>query len=97
MAISLLLLAVLEQHGCSEDERHVYANDTECTGEDRVEEGVGEAHEGGHAADVCGCCDGGGTHAVRDEEGRCAVVVAAAVELYLVRIHSILPFSGHNN
>lgn len=96
MAVSLLLLAVLEQHCCGEDERYVDAYDSERAGEDRVEEGVGEGDEGGHATNVSSCCESSRTCGVRDESGRCAVVVAAAVELFPVSIfHSRPHFASY--
>ena len=88
VAISLFLLAVLEKHGGSEDERYVDTYDTEGSCEDDVEEVVCEAHEWGHAADVRCCYEGSRADGVRDEERwRCGVVVAAAVELLPISIH----------
>jgi hypothetical protein len=89
MAIPLLLLAILEQHGRGEDKRHVDTNDTECSREDGVKEGVGEAHKGGDATDIRGGCEGVRAGGVGDEEWwGGGVVVAAAVELYHVSIPS---------
>ena len=95
MAIPLLLLAILEQHGHGEDKRHVDTNDTECSREYGVQEGVGKVHKGGDAANVRGSCEGVRAGGVEDEEWwGGGAVVAAAVELYRVSIPSspILPF-----
>jgi len=89
VAIPLLLLAILEKHGHGEDKRHVDTNDTECSREYGVQEGVGKVHKGGDTANVRGSCEGVRAGGVGDEEWwGGGVVVAAAVELYLVSIPS---------
>jgi hypothetical protein len=89
MAIPLFLLAILEQHGCGEDEGYVDADDTEGSREDGVQESVSEGNEGRDAANVCGGCEGVWAGGIGDEEGGWGgrVVVAAAVELYHLSIH----------
>ncbi len=56
--ISLLLFAILEKHGCCEDENYVNTDNTEGTGENHIEEKIGVFREGCYAADL-GCSDEG--------------------------------------
>lgn len=86
MSISLLLLAVLEQHSRGENERNVDTDDAKCAREDRVQEGVGEGRKGADAADVRGSRESRRACGVWDEGRGSAVSVAAAVELFLVSI-----------
>jgi hypothetical protein len=41
MTVSLLLLSVLEQHGCGEDQSDVDTYNSKCAGEDQIQEVVG--------------------------------------------------------
>ena len=52
VAVAFLLLAGLEQHCGCENKSDVYADDTECTREDGIEEGVGKRGKGTNAADL---------------------------------------------
>ncbi len=83
-AISLLLLAVLEQDGRGEDDRRVDPDDAECARENDVEEETGVFGEGADAPDLGGGDLGVGTDVVDDEGGGSAVRVAAAFELDIV-------------
>lgn len=73
MAISLLLLAILEQHSGAEHEQNIDPDNSECAGEDDIEEVVGEAGERRHASDLSSGCEGIRAGTVGDERWRGAV------------------------
>lgn len=80
-AVSDLLLSLLEQNGCAEDEQDVYTHNTKGTRENDIEEVVGVDGEGAHAADLGSSRDSRGTGGIGHKQRRGAILVAATVEL----------------
>jgi hypothetical protein len=82
MAISLLFLAILEQHRGGENQGYVDTHDTEGTSKDKIEKAVTERGKGSDTANLLCCCCGVGACGIDGEGRRGAICVAAAVELF---------------
>lgn len=81
MAEALPLLAVLQQTGGSHDHDNIDTNHSEHSGENVVDENVGEGRDGCRTPAHEGRSCRARAHGICPEERRCAVEIATAVEL----------------
>jgi len=88
MAVSLFFFSVLEQHRCCKDKCDVDTHNSECPGEDQIQEVVGVSRKWAHATHASCSYQCIRASAVNDERWRSAVGVAAAVELLHISILS---------
>ena len=91
MPVALLLRSVLENHGNTQDQYEVNANNPKGCRKDQIEIPIGKGGKLGNAAALLCSNKGIETSAILYERGRGRIDVSTTVELCLCQLLTVVP------